>query len=157
MIKKIFCKPFLYFTIVSLCYFSLILTAVFTVTEPNIIDYLLLSVIFILSSITNFYFLNLNYEKFCSYTNRKKIISAIISFIVIDIYGRLVKSHLLVGIYLSLGLSFCALLFSFMFILFSALSKNKYPSLSKLLYYICVFYIFVPNIMSIYNFFYAFV
>lgn len=157
MNMKNLCKPFLYFTIISLCYFSLILITIFTNTEQNIITTLLFSVIFILSGFTNFYFLHSNYEKLCSYTSKKKIISAIISFVVIDIFARLVKSHLLKGIYLSLSLSFCALIFSFMLILLSALSKSKYQSLSKILYYIGIIYLFIANIMAIINFFYPFV
>ncbi len=157
MKNKILFKPSCYFPIISMCYSALIFITVFTNTEQNIITTLLFSVIFILSCFTNFYFLHSNYEKLCSYTNRKKIISAIISFVVLDIFARLVKSHLLKGIYLSLGLSFCALILSFMLILLSALSKSKYQSLSKILYYIGIIYLFIANIMAIINFFYPFV
>lgn len=157
MIKKFFKKPILYIFSIFLYYFSLILLTLFTGIEQDIIINLLFSAIIIFSCYINYYFLSSNYEKFYSYSNRKKIISAIISFIIVDIFGKLVEHHLIQDIFLSLCMSFCALIFSFMFVLFSALAKNKSYFLSKTLYNIGIGILFVANIMAIINLFSPFV
>lgn len=106
MIKKILSKPFLYFFIISICYFLLLLFLIFIVSVQDILTQILFSNIFIIISFVNCYFLNFNYDKFCNYTTSKKIISAVIAFLVVDIFGKLVENHLLQNIYLSLFLSF---------------------------------------------------
>lgn len=157
MIKKILSKPFLYFFIISICYFLLLLFLIFIVSVQDILTQILFSNIFIIISFVNCYFLNFNYDKFCNYTTSKKIISAVIAFLVVDIFGKLVENHLLQNIYLSLFLSFFALVFSFMFILLSALSKNRFGFFSKILYYVGIGTLFIANLMAIINMFTPFV
>ena len=90
------------------------------------------------------------------YTKKRKIISAIICFIIIEIFAHLVKCKILNNMIISLGLSFCALVFSYMFILFSTISKNKFAFLSSVFKKIGIFYLFAANIMAIINLYYPF-
>lgn len=156
MFKKFINKPILYLLLNIIFYFFIISFTLFFNISQDIIVNLLFSIMFIFLPLFNYFFLETNYEKFMVYTKKRKIISAIICFIIIEIFAHLVKCKILNNMIISLGLSFCALVFSYMFILFSTISKNKFAFLSSVFKKIGIFYLFAANIMAIINLYYPF-
>lgn len=157
MNNSFFQKPAWYFLFASVCYASLIFFTIFFRLQEDIITNVMFSAFIALSGFVNFIFVRINFEKLYAYKTKNKIIGIIIIFIFLDLFGHIVKSHILNGAILSLLLGYCSLLFSAMFILVSGFFKNKSYHIVRIMYGVGRYILVVGNIMAIINLYFPFV
>ena len=153
MFRKIIYKSYLYLLLDFLIYILLILFNIFTSKVPDTIESLIFSAFFILEVVTSYIFLKSNYERFYHYKSKIKIILSITSFAIVDVFAQLIEINIIQGVNISLSVSLCAFVFSFMMTLLSALAKDTFPNLSRILYYIGLFELFAGNLVAIINLF----
>ena len=179
IINKIINKPILFFTLNLFVISSLSILVVCIPIKQNIIINMLFSMLFFLSLCMDYSFLKINRNKVINYSKRKKILSAILCFLIIDIFAKFVDTGLIRDLSFSMYYNFCGLLFAFMFnagliqnlffsmyyrffglmfafmlLLFGALAYKKFPYLSKILYCAGIIILFIVNVLSILNLFF---
>lgn len=157
IINKIINKPILFFTLNLFVISSLSILVLCIPIKQNTIINLLFSMLFFISLCMDYSFLKINRNKVINYSKRKKILSAILCFLIIDIFAKFVDTGLIRDLSFSMYYNFCGLLFAFMLLLFGALTYKKFPYLAKILYCAGIIILIIVNVLSILNLFFSFV